>query len=206
MIRLCLVRLPHDRYHGWKSHRVMMIVIRDAVCLKHRVNEGHGRRRRRIEGYGDHADDGRHSNQIGADKSCCLAHGFLKKKFQDWSGLVARSARPDVFAIDAVDVVPRIKFDDRRIAAIDVLLEGADRNVVFLGEVFAKLGGAAMRRELVPALEVERLWSGEWMQLRSRVLAVPSRLRQLLPHLSIDDIEMIDGELRRMLTEFGNDQ
>jgi phage terminase Nu1 subunit (DNA packaging protein) len=44
------------------------------------------------------------------------------------------------------------------------------------------------------------------MQLRSRVLAVPSRLRQLLPNLTIDDIETIDGELRQMLTEFGNDQ
>jgi phage terminase Nu1 subunit (DNA packaging protein) len=63
-----------------------------------------------------------------------------------------------------------------------------------------ELKNAAMRRELVPAIEVERLWSGEWMQLRSRVLAVPSRLRQLLPNLTID------GELRQMLTEFGNDQ
>ncbi len=69
-----------------------------------------------------------------------------------------------------------------------------------------ELKNAAMRRELVPAIEVERLWSGEWMQLRSRVLAVPSRLRQLLPNLTIDDIETIDGELRQMLTEFGNDQ
>lgn len=69
-----------------------------------------------------------------------------------------------------------------------------------------ELKNATMRRELVPASEVERLWSGEWMQLRSSVLAVPSRLRQLLPHLTVEDIEAIDGELRRMLTEFGNDQ
>ncbi|PRA58045.1 DNA packaging protein [Brucella pituitosa] len=69
-----------------------------------------------------------------------------------------------------------------------------------------ELKNAAMRRELVPAVEVERMWAGEWMQMRSSVLAVPSRLRQLLPDLTAADIEIIDGELRRMLTEFGNDQ
>lgn len=69
-----------------------------------------------------------------------------------------------------------------------------------------ELKNATSRRELVPAADVERLWSGEWMQLRSSVLAVSSRLRQRLPHLTATDIEAIDGELRQMLTEFGNDQ
>lgn len=71
---------------------------------------------------------------------------------------------------------------------------------------YAALKNAEKRRELVPSSEVERLWESEWRQLRSAVLAAPSRLRQVLPHLAISDIAEIDAELRRILEEFGNGQ
>lgn len=68
----------------------------------------------------------------------------------------------------------------------------------------AALKNAALRRELVPAVEVEREWAGMLRLVRSGVLAAPSRLRQMLPHLTADDIDTIDGELRRILEEIAN--
>ena len=68
------------------------------------------------------------------------------------------------------------------------------------------LKNAQLRRELVPAAEVERVWAGEWRMLRSAILAAPSRLRQVLPHLTREDIAAIDAELRTILSEFGNGQ
>lgn len=66
------------------------------------------------------------------------------------------------------------------------------------------LKNAAMRRELVAAAEVEREWAGMIRQARSALLAVPSRLRQLIPGLSADEVAMIDAELRRVLEELAH--
>jgi len=68
----------------------------------------------------------------------------------------------------------------------------------------AALKNAALRRELVPAADVQREWEGMLRLVRSGVLAAPSRLRQMLPHLSTDDFETIDGELRRTLEDIAN--
>ena len=59
-----------------------------------------------------------------------------------------------------------------------------------------------LRHELVEAAEVEKVWSGELRELRSAILAAPSRLRQRLPHFTREDIEAIDMELRDILKEF----
>ena len=66
------------------------------------------------------------------------------------------------------------------------------------------LKNAQLRKELVPAAEVERAWAGEWRLMRSAILAVSSRLRQRLPHLTAEDVEIIDGELRGILKDMGN--
>lgn len=63
------------------------------------------------------------------------------------------------------------------------------------------LQNAILRNEYVKADEVEREWSDLIRQARSAFLAVPSRLRQLLPGLSADEVATIDGELRRVLEE-----
>lgn len=70
----------------------------------------------------------------------------------------------------------------------------------------AALKNAALRRDLVPAAEVEREWAGILRQVRSGILAVPSRLRQMLPHLPAADVEVIDAELRRVLEEMAHAQ
>ncbi len=64
---------------------------------------------------------------------------------------------------------------------------------------------AALRRDLVPAVEVERAWADALRGLRSRLLAVPSRVRAAQGHLTAADIEALDREIRATLTELGTD-
>jgi phage terminase Nu1 subunit (DNA packaging protein) len=68
------------------------------------------------------------------------------------------------------------------------------------------LKNAALRRDLVPAADVERTWTAMIRQARSALLAVPSRIRQIIPHLPADEVEVIDGELRRVLKELADAQ
>jgi len=63
------------------------------------------------------------------------------------------------------------------------------------------LKNAALRRELVPAVEVERRWSEALRRVRSKVLSVPSRVRQQCPHFTQQDVGAIDSELRAALEE-----
>jgi len=63
------------------------------------------------------------------------------------------------------------------------------------------LKNAALRRELVPAVEVEQRWSEVARRIRSKVLSVPSRVRQQCPHFTQHDVGAIDSELRAALEE-----
>ena len=63
----------------------------------------------------------------------------------------------------------------------------------------AELKNAALRGELVKAIAVEKEWSAILRKVRAGVMAVPSRIRQQLPHLTAHDIEIIDMELRQAL-------
>lgn len=63
------------------------------------------------------------------------------------------------------------------------------------------LKNAQLRRELVPAVDVEARWSDVLRRVRSKILAVPSRVRQSHPHLTAHDVLAIDAELRRALEE-----
>lgn len=68
------------------------------------------------------------------------------------------------------------------------------------------LKNAALRKELVSAADVEREWSEVLRRVRSGCLAIPARVRQALPHLTVHDAQVIDGELRAALTEIGHDR
>ncbi|WP_274626563.1 hypothetical protein [Arvimicrobium flavum] len=61
------------------------------------------------------------------------------------------------------------------------------------------------RREVVPAAEVERAWVDLANQLRSGVLALPSRILQAIPHLQPDELAEIDREVRDVLRELADD-
>jgi phage terminase Nu1 subunit (DNA packaging protein) len=63
---------------------------------------------------------------------------------------------------------------------------------------------AVLRKELVPAVEVVRAWTDTLRAVRSRVLAVPSRLRAALPGLTPADVVAIDAELRTALEDLAH--
>lgn len=69
-----------------------------------------------------------------------------------------------------------------------------------------ELKNALTRGELVEVAEAEREWSDTLRTVRSCMLAVPSRVRQRLGHLTIADIEAIDFEVRNALTEAAGDE
>lgn len=69
-----------------------------------------------------------------------------------------------------------------------------------------ELRNATLRGELVEAEAVKREWADVLRSVRSRVLSVPSRVRQSLPHLTGHDVERIDSELRRALEEVARDE
>ncbi|GGE96133.1 MULTISPECIES: DNA packaging protein [Stappia] len=68
----------------------------------------------------------------------------------------------------------------------------------------AALKNALLRQDLLPAADVEREWTDMLRRVRSRLLAVPSRLRQVLPHLTAHDVGAIDTELRHALEDLAN--
>ena len=63
-----------------------------------------------------------------------------------------------------------------------------------------ELANAKSRGELIPAVEVERAWSGVLRDVRAAVLASPSRIGSRLPHLSAHDVSEIARELSETLT------
>lgn len=67
-----------------------------------------------------------------------------------------------------------------------------------------ELKNKQLRRELVSADEVDKVWAGEWRDLRSAILAAPTRIRQNLPHLAREDVDEINTILRAILREFAN--
>ena len=65
------------------------------------------------------------------------------------------------------------------------------------------LKNAKLRGEQVDAAEVERAWADVLRQVRSRILSVPSRLRQDVT-MNAADAQLLDRELRDALSELGH--
>lgn len=62
-----------------------------------------------------------------------------------------------------------------------------------------ELQNAKTRRELVPAVEVERRWTAILTDVRARMLAIPSRVRARLGHLTAADEAVVAAEVRDAL-------
>ena len=63
----------------------------------------------------------------------------------------------------------------------------------------------AKRGALLEADAVAREWSDVLRQVRAGVLAVTSRVRAQLPHLTAHDAGVLDRELRQVLTALADD-
>jgi terminase small subunit / prophage DNA-packing protein len=64
---------------------------------------------------------------------------------------------------------------------------------------------AKLKGEVVPVADVVAEWSNILRTVRARMLAVPSRVSQRLPHLSAHDVSEVDYAIRQALTELGRD-
>lgn len=74
--------------------------------------------------------------------------------------------------------------------------------VEFDGRIDIARGRQWMNANLDPTHSVaaaNREWTDRMVKVRAGVLAVPSRLRQTLPHLTADDAATMEAELRRAL-------
>ncbi|MEN3232553.1 MULTISPECIES: hypothetical protein [Methylobacterium] len=69
----------------------------------------------------------------------------------------------------------------------------------------AAIKRAALTGALIPAADVERRWRQVLASVRTRLMGVPSRVRQHLPHLTPTDVAALDRELRDALTELATD-
>ena len=68
-----------------------------------------------------------------------------------------------------------------------------------------EMKNAAAKRDLLPAGEVERRWIGILTDVRSRMLAVSSRVHQRIAHLTPAEVALVDMEVRAALEEIAND-
>lgn len=59
----------------------------------------------------------------------------------------------------------------------------------------ARLEGRSLDRD-----EVRRTWGEILRMVRAGVMAAPSRVRSRLPHLTAEDVRVIDAEIRQVLT------
>ena len=58
---------------------------------------------------------------------------------------------------------------------------------------------AISRRELIPAVEIEREWAAILRDVRAAMLALSSRVQQRFPHMTTNEITGIDREVRDAL-------
>lgn len=68
----------------------------------------------------------------------------------------------------------------------------------------AELQNAALRAELVESSVVQREWQNILRDVRSTILAVPSRVGAKLPHLTAHDVAEIDREIKSALEALAN--
>ncbi len=61
------------------------------------------------------------------------------------------------------------------------------------------------RRELVPRLEVQREFAGYIVMCKTKLLGVPSRAKQRIPHLTVAEIGVLEALVREALEELAHD-
>ena len=69
-----------------------------------------------------------------------------------------------------------------------------------------EIKNSTARGELVSALETEQTWSAAMIDMRSRFLSIPSRVRQRIPQLTAAEVGILDEELRAAMLAYGSGQ
>jgi phage terminase Nu1 subunit (DNA packaging protein) len=82
-------------------------------------------------------------------------------------------------------------------------IKGQGGEAVAATAAAARAQNVSLAGRLLDADAVEREWSGILSGIRARMLAVPSRAAQRLPHMTAHDVAEIDREVRDALSEAG---
>jgi len=93
----------------------------------------------------------------------------------------------------------RAKADDPELRAERLRLAIAQAEKV-------ELSNAKTRGELLLAQEVVSAWAGVLREVRAAMLAIPSRVNQSLPHLTVHDLNTLDRTIRDTLELTANNQ
>lgn len=118
-----------------------------------------------------------------------------------------RAGRPSIVDADLADVEWEANSDPSTAPA--TLKTGSfqaarTRRESLLAET-AELKLRRMRGELVEASEVERHLVDVFTRCRTKLLAIPSRARQQLPHLTAGDVGMIERLVREALEDLADE-
>ena len=60
-------------------------------------------------------------------------------------------------------------------------------------------------KQLLPADQVERVWANTVATVKTKLLAVPTRLRQRIPHLTLEEVAIADELIRESLSELAGE-
>ncbi|MEM0978429.1 MAG: terminase small subunit [Pseudomonadota bacterium] len=142
-----------------------------------------------------------------SSKEMAVILGISDRKVRDLAanGLLTRTA-PGKYAVDSIALYAEHL---RKIAAgrgnesFDLTAERARLTAAQADK--AALQAATLRGEMVPVDAVTAEWSHICHAIRAAVMAVPSRVRQQLPHISAADAAVVDGEIRLALIELADD-
>ncbi|MCC3245095.1 hypothetical protein LG047_07155 [Methylocystis sp. WRRC1] len=68
----------------------------------------------------------------------------------------------------------------------------------------AALKNAALRGEMIAAAEVAAAWRMIMTGVRSRMLAIPSRVRAAIPHMTLSEVDIVEREVVDALKDSAN--
>jgi phage terminase Nu1 subunit (DNA packaging protein) len=122
---------------------------------------------------------------------------------------VGRDARGRPVILDAETAAAewlahtRVRVDSRKgtgSAAPSKLAEATLRERTARGDLF-ELEYARKKRLVVPAREVDLRWSAQVVAARTKMLGIPSRYKQRVPHATVADLGVLEALIREALEE-----
>ena len=121
--------------------------------------------------------------------------GDLALADQEWERNTDPQRRINVAG--GVDVIRRVTPEsagtgDEELATSTERLKSAQADL-------AELKYAEAAGELVPAADVLREWADVLSSVRTRLLGVPTQIKQALPHLTVAEVQILEATIREAL-------